>query len=36
MFSGLLFKEQKDKFGNLWVKAQFAKDALAEQGVDTE
>ena len=31
-----VFKEQKDKFGNLWVKAQFAKDALAEQGVDSE
>jgi glycosyltransferase involved in cell wall biosynthesis len=31
-----VFKEQKDKFGNLWVKAQFAKDALAEQGVNSE
>jgi glycosyltransferase involved in cell wall biosynthesis len=31
-----VFKEQKDKFGNLWVKAQFAKDALAEQGVKSE
>ena len=31
-----VFKEQKDNFGNLWVKAQFAKDALAEQGVQSE
>jgi glycosyltransferase involved in cell wall biosynthesis len=31
-----VFKEQKDKFGNLWVKAQFAKDALAEQGIESE
>ena len=31
-----LFKENKDKFGNLWVKAKFAQKALAEQGVESK
>lgn len=30
-----VFKEQKDRFGNLWVKAKFAQKALAEQGVES-
>jgi glycosyltransferase involved in cell wall biosynthesis len=31
-----VFKEKKDKFGNLWVKALFAKEALEKDGVKSE
>lgn len=31
-----VFKENKDKFGNLWVKALFAQEALKEQGIESK
>jgi glycosyltransferase involved in cell wall biosynthesis len=31
-----IFKQQKDKFKHLWVKARFAQEALAEEGVESE
>lgn len=31
-----VFEQNKDKFKNLWVKARFAKDALAEKGIQAE
>lgn len=31
-----IFEQNKDKFGHLWVKARFAKDALAKKGIASE
>lgn len=31
-----VFEQNKEKFGNLWVKARFAQEALTEKGIPSE